>query len=180
MTSEVQVGIVMGSDSDWPKIKGVAAALDEFGVGYEIHVMSAHRTPELVRQWASSASQRGLKVLVAAAGGAAHLAGALAAHSILPVIGIPVVTEMAGGVDSLLSTVQMPGDVPVATVAAGSGGPRNAGLLAVQILALSDPELQAKYAAFRQRLADKIVAQDAAFQAMLRGKRAGAISPLLP
>ncbi len=167
-----RIGIVMGSDSDWPKIKGVAAALDEFGVGYEMHVMSAHRTPELVRQWASSASQRGLKVLIAAAGGAAHLAGALAAHSTLPVIGIPVVTEMMGGLDSLLSTVQMPGDVPVATVAAGSGGPRNAGLLAVQILALSDPALQAKYAAFKERLVEKIGAKDAAFQAMLRGKSA--------
>ncbi len=160
----------MGSDSDWPKIKGVAAALDEFGVGYEVHVMSAHRTPELVRQWAGSASQRGLKVLVAAAGGAAHLAGVVAAHTTLPVIGIPVVTEMLGGLDSLLSTVQMPGDVPVATVAAGGGGPRNAGLLAVQILALSDAGLQAKYVAFKQRLVEKIAAKDTAFQAALQGK----------
>lgn len=170
MSNAVQVGIVMGSDSDWPKIKGVAAALDEFGVGYEVHVMSAHRTPELVRQWAGSASQRGLKVLVAAAGGAAHLAGVVAAHTTLPVIGIPVVTEMLGGLDSLLSTVQMPGDVPVATVAAGGGGPRNAGLLAVQILALSDAGLQAKYVAFKQRLVEKIAAKDTAFQAALQGK----------
>ena len=160
----------MGSDSDWPKIKGVAAALDEFGVGYEVHVMSAHRTPELVRQWAGSASQRGLKVLVAAAGGAAHLAGVVAAHTTLPVIGIPVVTEMLGGLDSLLSTVQMPGDVPVATVAAGGGGPRNAGLLAVQILALSDAGLQAKYVAFKQRLVEKIAAKDTAFHDALQGK----------
>jgi 5-(carboxyamino)imidazole ribonucleotide mutase len=165
-----QVGIVMGSDSDWPKIKAVAAALDEFEVPFEVRVMSAHRTPELVRQWALSAAGRGLKVLIAAAGGAAHLAGAVAAHSTLPVIGIPVPTELLGGLDSLLSTVQMPGDVPVATVAAGMGGPRNAGLLAVQILALSQPALQEKLAAMKQRLAEKVCAKDAAFQATLGEK----------
>ena len=132
------VGIVMGSDSDWPKIKAVAAALEEFGVAYEVRVMSAHRTPELVRQYASTAAARGLKVFIAAAGGAARLAGVVASHTMLPVIGIPVPTELSGGLDSLLSIVQMPGDVPVAAVAVGGGGPRNAGLLAVQILALAD------------------------------------------
>jgi 5-(carboxyamino)imidazole ribonucleotide mutase len=163
------VGIVMGSDSDWPKIKAVAAALEEFGVPYEAHVMSAHRTPDLVREFAATAIQRGLRVLIAAAGGAAHLAGVVAAHTTLPVIGIPVVTEMMGGLDSLLSTVQMPGDVPVATVAAGPGGPRNAGLLAVEILALADPALQEKLVAFKKKLAEKVAARNAAFQASLGG-----------
>ena len=130
-TTSPLVGIVMGSDSDWPKIKAAAAALDEFGVPYEVRVMSAHRTPEVVRQYAAMAAARGLKVIIAAAGGAAHLAGVVASHTTLPVIGIPVPTELAGGLDSLLSIVQMPGDVPVATVGVGGGGPRNAGLLAV-------------------------------------------------
>src|SRR4030042_3551377 len=114
--SSPQVGIVMGSDSDWPKIKAVAAALDEFDVLYETHVMSAHRTPEVVRQYATMAAARGLKVVIAAAGGAAHLAGVVASHTTLPVIGLPVPTQLAGGLDSLLSIVQMAGDVPGATV----------------------------------------------------------------
>jgi len=150
------VGIIMGSDSDWPKIKAVAAALHEFDVPFEAHVMSAHRTPEVVSEYASSAIRRGLKVIIAAAGGAAHLAGVAAAHTILPVIGLPVPTPDLGGLDSLLSTVQMPGDVPVATVAVGMGGPRNAGLLAVQILATSDESLQEKLHSFKQQLTAKI------------------------
>jgi 5-(carboxyamino)imidazole ribonucleotide mutase len=158
------VGIVMGSDSDWPKIKAAAEALDEFGVSYEVHVMSAHRTPEIVRQFATMAAARGLKVLIAAAGGAAHLAGVVASHTTLPVIGIPVPTDLSGGLDSLLATVQMPGDVPVAAVAVGGGGPRNAGLLAVQILALSDVDLQEKLITFRHTLAEKISAKDDALQ----------------
>ncbi len=158
------VGIVLGSDSDWTKIKATAEALDEFGVLYEVHVMSAHRTPEIVRQFATMAAARGLKVLIAAAGGAAHLAGVVASHTTLPVIGIPVPTDLSGGLDSLLSTVQMPGDVPVATVAVGGGGPRNAGLLAVQILALSDVNLQEKMATFKHTLAEKIIAKDNALQ----------------
>ena len=131
------VGIVMGSDSDWPKIKAAADALDEFGVPYEVGVMSAHRTPEMVRQYATMAAARGIQVIIAAAGGAAHLAGVVASHTVLPVIGIPVPTDLQGGLDSLLSTVQMPGDVPVAAVAVGGGGARNAGLLAVEILAIA-------------------------------------------
>lgn len=165
------VGILMGSESDWPKIKAVAAALEEFGVPFEARVMSAHRTPELVKEFAAGAMGRGIKVLIAAAGGAAHLAGVVAAHTTLPVIGIPVPTDLMGGLDSLLSIVQMPGDVPVATVGAGMGGPRNAGLLAVQILALGDPSLQAKLAAFKQKLVEKITAKDAAFQSTLRGEK---------
>ncbi len=163
----LRVGILMGSDSDWDKINGVAKALDEFGVGYEIHVMSAHRTPDKVLEYASTAKSRGLRFIIAAAGGAAHLAGVVASHTPLPVIGIPVKTDMMGGLDSLLATVQMPGDVPVATVGTGSGGARNAGLLAVQILALSDETLAAAYDDFKRKLVDKIAAKDAAFQAKL-------------
>jgi 5-(carboxyamino)imidazole ribonucleotide mutase len=158
------VGIVMGSDSDWPKIKAAAEALDQFDVSYEVRVMSAHRTPEIVRQYATMAAARGMKVLIAAAGGAAHLAGVVASHTTLPVIGIPVPTELGGGLDSLLSTVQMPGDVPVATVGVGGGGPRNAGLLAVEILALANVALQEKLATFKHALAEKIGDRNAALQ----------------
>ena len=168
MSDSPRVGIVMGSDSDWPKIQAVGTALDEFGVSWEAHVMSAHRTPELVSQYATTANERGLKVIIAAAGGAAHLAGVVAAHTTLPVIGIPVPTADLGGLDSLLSTVQMPGDVPVASVAVGMGGPRNAGLLAVQILALADADLQAKLEAFKTKLTETIATKDAAFQKSLK------------
>jgi 5-(carboxyamino)imidazole ribonucleotide mutase len=162
------VGIVMGSQNDWPKIKAAAEALEEFGVPYEARVMSAHRTPEVVREFAASAGQRGVRVILAAAGGAAHLAGVVASHTTLPAIGIPVPTAMMGGLDSLLSTVQMPGDVPVATVGAGMGGPRNAGLLAVQILALSDDALADKLLDFKQKLSDKVAAHNAALQKTIR------------
>ncbi|MDO4550991.1 MAG: 5-(carboxyamino)imidazole ribonucleotide mutase [Planctomycetia bacterium] len=158
------VGILMGSDSDWPKIRAAADALNEFGISYEAHVMSAHRTPALVEDFAKNAASRGIKVILAAAGGAAHLAGVVASHTTLPVIGIPVITDMCGGLDSLLSTVQMPGDIPVATVAAGGGGPRNAGILAVEILALSDDNLRDKLLVFRKKLQDKILAKDQALQ----------------
>jgi 5-(carboxyamino)imidazole ribonucleotide mutase len=162
-----QVGIIMGSDSDWPKIKGAADALREFGVPYEVRVMSAHRTPHVVAEYVTGALGRGLRVLIAAAGGAAHLAGVAAAHTTLPVIGIPVPTEELGGLDSLLSTVQMPGDVPVVSVAVGMGGPRNAGLFAVQILATADASLRDKLAEFKRRLVDKIVAKDKQLQGTL-------------
>ena len=162
-----KVGIVMGSDSDWPKINKVAEALDEFGVEYEVNVMSAHRTPHIVGEYASNADQRGLQVIIAAAGGAAHLAGVVAAHTTLPVIGLPVPTSNLGGLDSLLSTVQMPGDVPVASMAVGMGGPRNAGLFAVQILAIADPSLKEALAEFKQKLVAKIETKNADFQAAL-------------
>ncbi len=165
------VGIVMGSDSDWPKIHSVAAALEEFDVPHEIRVMSAHRTPEVVRQYATTVAARGLKVIIAAAGGAAHLAGVVASHTTLPVIGIPVPTDVQGGLDSLLSTVQMPGDVPVATVGVGTGGARNAGLLAIEILALADDCLQEKLSEFKQKLTEKVAAKDAALQAKLGGEK---------
>ena len=158
------VGIIMGSDSDWPKIQNVTKALDEFDVGWEARVMSAHRTPEVVSEYASTAIERGLRVIIAAAGGAAHLAGVAAAHTTLPVIGIPVSTADLGGLDSLLSTVQMPGDVPVATVGVGSGGARNAGLLAVQILATADPLLRDHLVRFKMRLTEKVAAKNRALQ----------------
>ena len=129
-----------------------------------VRVMSAHRTPGIVTEYAGDAAERGLQVIIAAAGGAAHLAGVVAAHTTLPVIGLPVPTPDLGGLDSLLSTVQMPGDVPVASMAVGMGGPRNAGLFAVQILATSDPALREKFAAFKLKLVDKIKAKDAALQ----------------
>ena len=165
--STARVGIVMGSDNDWPKINKAAAALDEFGVAWEARVMSAHRTPGVVSQYASTAIERGLRVIIAAAGGAAHLAGVVAAHTTLPVIGLPVPTPDLGGLDSLLSTVQMPGDVPVASMAVGMGGPRNAGLFAIQILALSDPALAQRLVEFKQQLAENIAAKDAQFQQSL-------------
>ncbi len=162
--AQPRVGILMGSDSDWPKIQAAAAALEEFGVEYEARVMSAHRTPDAVAEYARTAARRGLKVLIAAAGGAAHLGGVVAAHTTLPVIGIPVPTADLGGLDSLLSIVQMPGDVPVVSVAVGLGGPRNAGLFAVQILATADESLAAKLVEFKQRIAEKVAQRDAAFQ----------------
>jgi 5-(carboxyamino)imidazole ribonucleotide mutase len=163
-----RVGIIMGSDSDWPKIKKAAAALDEFGVPYEVRVMSAHRTPHVVAEYAATAIDRGLQVIIAAAGGAAHLAGVVAAHTTLPVIGLPVPTADLGGLDSLLSTVQMPGDVPVATMAVGMGGPRNSGLFAVQIMATADEDLRARLVKFKQDLAVKIAAKDNQLQESLR------------
>jgi 5-(carboxyamino)imidazole ribonucleotide mutase len=168
------VGIVMGSDSDWPKIKAAAESLDEFGVPYEVNVMSAHRTPHAVAQYATSAAGRGLKVIIAAAGGAAHLAGVVAAHTTLPVIGIPVSTPDLGGLDSLLSTVQMPPDVPVVSVAVGMGGARNAGLFAVQILGTANESLQEGLRQFKQRVADKVLAKNQLFQEELKAGAASA------
>lgn len=165
------VGIVMGSDSDWPKIKAVAAALEQFDVPFEVRVMSAHRTPHTVAEYASGAVDRGIKVIIAAAGGAAHLAGVVAAHTTLPVIGLPVPTPDLGGLDSLLSTVQMPGDVPVASMAVGMGGPRNAGLFAVQILATADEGLRQKFTQFKQGLVDKIAGKDAKLQEAIAAER---------
>jgi 5-(carboxyamino)imidazole ribonucleotide mutase len=142
--------------------------LDEFGVQYEVNVMSAHRTPDKVQKYVESAIDRGLSVLICAAGGAAHLAGVAASHTTLPVIGIPVPTDLAGGLDSLLSTVQMPGDIAVATVGVGSGGARNAGILAVQMLALSDPSLRKKLEDFRAKLPQKIAEKNAALNARIQ------------
>ena len=144
------VGIVMGSDSDWPVMRAAAAACEEFGVGYEADVVSAHRMPEDMVAWGRAAHTRGLKVIIAGAGGAAHLPGMLAALTPLPVIGVPVPLKYLDGMDSLLSIVQMPAGVPVATVAIGNA--RNAGLLAVRILAAADDALQARMIAFQEDL----------------------------
>ncbi len=162
--SNPRVAILMGSDSDWPKIKKVAVALDQFGIEYDVQVMSAHRTPAVVANYATTAEERGIEVIIAAAGGAAHLAGVVAAHTVLPVIGLPVPTAELGGLDSLLSTVQMPGDVPVATMAVGMGGPRNAGLFAVQIMATADESLRAKLHQFKADLGDQIAKKNERLQ----------------
>ena len=154
------VGILMGSDSDWPVMEQAAKTLESFGVPCEARVLSAHRSPEHVRDYAASAASRGLKVLIAGAGGAAHLAGVLAAHTILPVIGVPVESKSLKGLDSLLSTVQMPKGVPVAAVAID--GAANAAVLAVQCLALSDIRLQRSLAEHKRRLTEANLAADRA------------------
>ena len=157
---QVQVGIVMGSDSDWPLVKKACETLDSFGVGYETRVISAHRTPDVALDYARTAEERGLKVVIAAAGGAAHLAGVLAAGTVLPVVGIPVAGGALNGLDALYATVQMPSGVPVATVACGSAGPANAALLAVQILGTADPALRAKFHEHKEFLRRKVAAAD--------------------
>jgi len=159
------VGIVMGSDSDWPTMEPAAQALDEFDVGWEAHVLSAHRTPRRMLDWAEGAAGRGLRVVVAGAGGAAHLPGMIAAATPLPVIGVPRPLDRLDGLDSLLSIVQMPAGVPVATVSIGGG--RNAGLLAVRVLAASDDALRARVEKFQADLAESVVARDAQLQERL-------------
>src|SRR6266851_2943774 len=146
----------MGSKSDWETMSQADAILTEFGVPHECRVLSAHRTPALTADYASTAASRGLEVIVAGAGGAAHLAGVVAAHTILPVIGVPMQSSALNGLDSLLSTVQMPKGIPVATVAIGSSGAANAGQLAIAILATSRPDLRAKLEAYREELAEEV------------------------
>ena len=150
------IGIVMGSTSDWDTMKAAAKMLEEFGVPYEAKAMSAHRTPQLVAEWASAAANRGMKAIIAGAGGAAHLAGVVAAHTTLPVLGVPMPSKHLQGLDSLLSTVQMPKGIPVATFAIGEAGAANAALYAVAMLALTDPKLNKKLAEFRARQADAV------------------------
>jgi 5-(carboxyamino)imidazole ribonucleotide mutase len=150
------VGILMGSKSDWDAMRQASEMLTQFGVAHESRVMSAHRTPGMVIDYVSGAIGRGLEVIIAGAGGAAHLAGVVAAHTILPVIGVPMQSSALNGLDSLLSTVQMPKGIPVATVAIGPSGAANAGLLAVAILANSRPDLRAKLQAYREEMAEAI------------------------
>src|SRR6266513_3193601 len=145
------VGIIMGSKSDWDTMQHAAEILERFGVPHESKVVSAHRTPALMAEYASGAAGRGLSVIIAGAGGAAHLPGMVASHTVVPVIGVPVHSAALGGLDSLLSIVQMPKGVPVATVAIGPAGAANAGLLAVAVLATSRPELRAKLKAYRDK-----------------------------
>jgi 5-(carboxyamino)imidazole ribonucleotide mutase len=156
------VGVIMGSDSDWAVMSDAVQALDEFGVTREVHVVSAHRTPREMLDYAESAAARGLRVVIAGAGGAAHLPGMVAAMTPLPVIGVPVPLKYLDGLDSLLSIVQMPAGVPVATVSVG--GARNAGLLAVRILAASDEVLQKRMVAYQQGLRDLVAQKDASLQ----------------
>ena len=159
------VGVVMGSDSDWPVMEAAVAALTEFGIPWEADVVSAHRMPREMISYGSEAAARGLRVIIAGAGGAAHLPGMLAAVTPLPVIGVPVPLAHLDGMDSLLSVVQMPAGVPVATVAVG--GARNAGLLAVRILAAADDELRARMVAFQEQLRATAQAKGAALRAKL-------------
>jgi len=154
--SQPQVAILMGSDSDFEIMKEASEALKEFGIVSDIQVLSAHRSPELVSEFAAKAREKGFKVMIAGAGGAAHLAGVVAAHTTLPVIGVPINSTPLNGFDSLLATVQMPAGIPVATVAVGKSGARNAGILAVQMLALSDAKLAEKLQAFKNRLAEGV------------------------
>lgn len=159
------VGLIMGSDSDWPVMKAAAEALDEFGVPYEVGVVSAHRTPVKMIEYGRSAADRGVQVIIAGAGGAAHLPGMVASVTPLPVIGVPVPLKYLDGMDSLLSIVQMPAGVPVATVSIGNA--RNAGLLAVRILGASDPVLRDRMAAYQASLEDLVAEKEAALRASL-------------
>ena len=154
--SKPLVGVVMGSKSDWETMKHCDEMLTRFGVPHECNVMSAHRTPDITMEYASSAEQRGVQVLIAAAGGAAHLAGVVAAHTLLPVLGVPIQSSALNGLDSLLATVQMPGGIPVATLAIGKPGAVNAALMAIHILANKDPQLREKLRAFREEQAQKV------------------------
>ena len=156
--SAPKVGIIMGSANDWGDMKRAREALDNLGVPCEVRVLSAHRTPEEAGQYARGARERGLKVIIAGAGWAAHLAGAMAAHTVLPIIGVPIPSSPLNGMDSLLATVQMPPGIPVATVALGSGGAYNAGILAAQMLALSDPDLYSRLRQQREEMASKVLA----------------------
>jgi 5-(carboxyamino)imidazole ribonucleotide mutase len=155
---EMKVGIIMGSKSDWPTMKLAADMLDQFGVSYETKVVSAHRTPQLLADYASSAKERGIKVIIAGAGGAAHLPGMAAAFTSLPVLGVPVQSRALKGMDSLLSIVQMPKGIAVGTLAIGEAGAANAGILAAQILGTHDESIMAKVEAFRNEQTETVLA----------------------
>jgi phosphoribosylaminoimidazole carboxylase PurE protein len=166
----VEVGVVLGSASDWPGVEPAAQLLQDWGIGFEVVVASAHRAPRRVQAYAQGAQARGLKVIIAAAGAAAHLAGVLAAETTLPVIGVPLSGSPLQGLDSLLSTVQMPAGVPVATMALGSPGARNAAIFAAQILALTDPRLQEVLKRHKEDLEQDVVRQAEKIPPEFRGK----------
>lgn len=151
------IGIVMGSASDWDVMKAAAKVLEEFGVAYDARAISAHRTPHALGEWAEGAAKRGVKAIIAAAGGAAHLAGVVAAHTTLPVLGVPMPSKHLQGLDSLLSTVQMPKGIPVATFAIGEAGAANAALFAVALLALADAAMAKKLADFRRKQTEAVL-----------------------
>ncbi|MGE0581381.1 MAG: 5-(carboxyamino)imidazole ribonucleotide mutase [Steroidobacteraceae bacterium] len=153
------VGIIMGSSSDWETMQGAAETLEKLGVPHEVRIVSAHRTPDLLFEYAAGAQQRGLKVIIAGAGGAAHLPGMTASKTTLPVLGVPVESKALNGLDSLLSIVQMPAGVPVATLAIGAAGAKNAGLMAAQILALTHPDIDAAIKSFRARQTATVLEQ---------------------
>lgn len=161
------VGIVMGSDTDFPVLSEAGKTLDKFGIAYEIEVLSAHRTPARASEYATMAAARGLKVIIAAAGAAAHLAGVMAANTTLPVIGVPMATSTLSGLDALLSTVQMPGGIPVATMAIDQAGAVNAAIFAAEILALSDPEIGLKLVGHKEELARSVAEKNARLQKQL-------------
>ncbi len=164
MSEKALVGIVMGSDSDLPIMSEAAKTLSTFGVEYRVDVLSAHRTPQKTAEYAQQAIQRGIGVIIAGAGGAAHLAGNLAAWTVLPVLGVPIASSPLQGIDALLSTVQMPGGVPVATLGIGKSGAKNAALLAVQILSLAFPELQKKLIHFKKEMEKGIEKKNATLE----------------
>lgn len=168
MSTSPIIAILMGSDSDLPVMAGTAAVLEEYGIAYEMRVLSAHRTPDAAVALARGAAERGLKLFVCGAGGAAHLAGVIAAHTPLPVIGVPLASSPLAGFDSLLSTVQMPPGIPVATVGVGPMGAANAGHLAVSILAVGDPELRARLVARRAKMTEDVLRKDKDLPARLR------------
>lgn len=172
MTDTPQVAVVMGSDSDLSVMEAAVETLEEIGIPFELRVMSAHRSPELVRSYAAEAERKGLRVIIAAAGGAAHLAGSIAAMTTLPVIGVPIPTSVMGGMDSLLSTIQMPSGVPVATVGLGASGARNAAYLAAQILALGDEKLHATLQKLKSRLPGMVQEKDRKVQQWLKERQA--------
>ena len=159
LQTEPLAGIIMGSSSDWDTMREAHNVFDNFGVPHEYRVLSAHRAPKAVAEYALAAEERGLKVIIGAAGGAAHLAGVLAAYTLLPVLGVPIESQALRGMDSLLSTVQMPGGIPVGTLAIGKPGAKNAALLAVSILALTDSALKEKLRAFREAQTQSVLSQ---------------------
>ena len=167
-TNNPVVGIVMGSDSDWPIVSKATEILRNFGIAFEVRVISAHRAPELASRYATEAESRGLRVILAAAGGAAHLGGVLAAHTVLPVLGIPIAGGALNGLDALLATVQLPAGIPVGTLTLGSAGPVNAAILAVQILATSDDALRQRLHDYKKELQRKVEAGNAKVAAALQ------------
>jgi 5-(carboxyamino)imidazole ribonucleotide mutase len=165
------VGIVMGSDSDFPVMSETAKTLEKFGVPYEIEVCSAHRTPARAHEYATTAASRGLKLIIAAAGAAAHLAGVMAANTTLPVIGVPMASSSLNGLDALLSTVQMPGGIPVATMAIDKAGAANAAIFAAQVLALSDPAIAGKIVEHKESLARSVAEKNARLKEQIAAKK---------
>ena len=165
------VGIVMGSDTDFPVMSEAGKTLGKFGIAYEMEVLSAHRTPARAHEYATTASERGLKVVIAAAGAAAHLAGVIAANTTLPVIGVPMGTSSLNGLDALLSTVQMPGGIPVATMAIDKAGAVNAAIFAAEILGLSDPDIARKLVEHKEELARSVTEKNARLQQQLAERK---------